>query len=92
VGQQYAPPDVPICGFMNEFCKADGGNSISVSNDILCAGVRACLLENVLSKVRTNISVNLWMPHSTPQRLLINATGFDNIVAVMLSSKRMKEV
>ena len=25
VGQEYAPPDTPVCGFLGELCKDDSG-------------------------------------------------------------------
>lgn len=25
MGHQFAPPDVPLCGFMNELCREEGG-------------------------------------------------------------------
>ena len=26
VGHQFAPPDVPVCGYLNELCKSEGGS------------------------------------------------------------------
>lgn len=35
VGNQYAPPDVPVCGFREEFCQGYSGKTKTVGLYIL---------------------------------------------------------